>query len=421
MRIPRFIQTSLGAVLLPAVLHSADNSPATTAINTLGIELLAQTHSPNALLSPYSIQNALAMTYAGADGSTRTEMAKVLHFPEDGLDASFMALNSDLAQIGENTKIAVDRSKQHGGPAEPVTIQIANRLFGQESFEFRPAFLDLVKNDYHAPLEPLNFAQHPDQATQKINSWVEEATHQRIRDLIPKDALDQTTRLVLVNAIYLKAAWAQEFAKSATQPAAFLTGGTTDVPTMHLTSRLGYAKRNGYTAVTLPYIGGDLQFLILLPDQPNGLPGLEAKLDATALSGCAALEPHKIILSLPKFKMEPPTLALSAALQSLGMKSAFDIPPRSANFDRMAQRTPDRYLYISQVFHKTFLSLDENGTEAAAATAVAMMMMSAMPAPEPPPIEVRVDHPFLFAIQHRSSGACLFLGRMTDPTQSKGQ
>ena len=417
MKISRFIQTALGSVLLSAGLQAADDTLAAKAINTLGIELLARIPSANGLLSPYSIQNALAMTYAGADGTTRKEMARVLHFPEDGLDASFMALNSALSQIGENTTKSVVGSKQHGGPTEPVTLQIANRLFGQEDFEFRPSFLELVKNDYRAPLEALNFTQHPDQATQTINAWVEDATHQRIRDLIPKGALDKTTRLVLVNAIYLKAAWAEEFAKSATQPAGFQIGGTTpiDVPTMHLTSRLGFAKRDGYTAVTLPYIGRDLQFLILLPDQPAGLAELEAKLNATTLADCAALEPQKIILSLPKFKIEPPTLSLGKVLQSLGMKSAFDSPPGSANFDRIAPRTPGRYLYVSEVFHKTFLSLDENGTEAAAATAVIMMMKSAMPVQEPRPIEVRVDHPFLFAIQHRATGACLFLGRMTDP------
>jgi serpin B len=179
---------------------------------------------------------------------------------------------------------------------------------------------------------------------------------------------------------------------------------------------LGYAHPNGYQAVVLPYIGGDLQFVIFLPDDPHGLPALESRLTPQMLSDCARLPNPDLKLFLPKFKLAPPTLSLSQALQSLGLKQAFDIPVGSANFDRMAPRRPNDYLYISEVFHKTFLNLDESETEAAAATVVSMDFGAAAPmTPPPPPIEVHVDHPFLFAIQHQASGACLFLGHVTDP------
>lgn len=418
--IKKIFSPLVAAMLLPPLIHGAETSTASTAINTLGIELLARISKPdqNVLLSPYSIQSAMAMTYVGADGATRKEMAQVLHFPIDGtgLNASFSTLANELNEIGQKTAKSVAQSKQMGGPAEPITINVANRLFGQTGFEFRKPFLETVKSDYTAPFEPLDFIKESARATQIINDWVESTTNQRIRGLIPENALNRETRLVLVNAIYLKAAWANEFSKAATHPAPFLIHGTTktEVPTMRLTSNLGYSKQNGYTAVTIPYIGGDLQFLILLPDRADGLSALESKLDAGQLANCATLESKRISISLPKFKMEPPTLPLGDTLQSLGMKSAFDLPRGSADFDRMAPRTPNQYLYISQIFHKTFLSLDENGTEAAAATAV-VMMRAMMAAPEPNPIEVQVDHPFLFAIQHRSTGACLFLGRMTDP------
>jgi serpin B len=224
-------------------------------------------------------------------------------------------------------------------------------------------------------------------------------------------------RLVLVNAIYLKAPWAQEFSTNATKPRPFhLNGGQAqNVPTMERQDRFGYAQQDGYRVVTIPYSGNDIQFLILLPDAVDGLAALEAKLTPQLLTTAANPGIADLNLELPRFKLEPPLLRLSEALKELGMKSAFDQPEGSANFDRMAPRQPDDYLKISEVFHKTFLELDEKGTEAAAATAVMMMRVTSAVGKKPQPIEVRVDRPFLFAIQHRPSGACLFLGRVTNP------
>jgi serpin B len=400
-------------------LHAADTDTAATAVNALGIDLLAKIGKPdeNALLSPYSIQNALAMTYAGAAGATREEMAKVLHFPSDDaeLNSSFAALEKELAEIEKCTAQIVADS-QHGGPKEPITLSVANRLYGQQGYDFRQAFLAVVKESYGAPLEQVDFKNGADKATQLINTWVEDQTQKRITNLIPDGALAKETRLVLVNAIYLKAAWEEAFKTEVTQPGPFHVNGgdPQNVPMMCQEASNGYAKKDGYTAAGIPYIGSDLQFLVLLPDDANGLPALEAKLTPALLADCAKLENAKVDLWLPKFKLEPPLMKLSDQLKALGMKTAFDDPQGSANFDGIAPRKPDDYLCISEVFHKTFLSLDENGTEAAAATAVVMMEASAMMAgPQPP--QVHVDHPFLFAIQDRKSGACLFLGRVTDP------
>jgi serpin B len=227
-----------------------------------------------------------------------------------------------------------------------------------------------------------------------------------------------TTRLVLANAIYLKASWTNPFSDDATKPEPFHVRGTAPVDLSMMRKRdknFGYAKRDGFTAVSLPYSGDELQFLVLLPDEVNGLPTLESKLTSEMLAQCARLQTRDVDLHLPKFKLQPPTMALAEKLEALGMKTAFDQPRGSANFDRMAPRKPNDYLYISQVFHKTFIAVDEKGTEAAAATAVAMMAGTALRSPPPPPIEVKVDRPFIYAIQHVPSGVCLFLGRVTDP------
>jgi len=166
--------------------------------------------------------------------------------------------------------------------------------------------------------------------------------------------------------------------------------------------------------VSLPYTGYGLQFLILLPDAKDGLPAFEKNINAGQFAKlCKLPDEREVQIYLPKFKIEPAAVDLTGHLQSLGMKTAFDVPAGSADFSGMAPRTPKEYLSISGVFHKTFLALDEKGTEAAAATAVPTYGASDRVPPKP--IEVCVDHPFLFAIQHRESGLCLFLGRVNDP------
>jgi len=421
-RMKSFLILHVFGALIAAMAYGATESDlAATSTNQLAVDLHRQlaTGDGNLCVSPYSIESALAMTFAGADGQTRTEMARVLHFPGDGGDvpASFASLQHSLEEMSVKTAKLVKESKRFGGPSEPITLNIANRLFAQKGYDFRNAFLSLVKQDYRAAFEPLDFVADASGATQHINKWVADQTRDRIRDLIPAGALDETTRLVLANALYLKAPWSDPFSENATHPELFHVHGSApvDVPTMRKRDeRFGYAKREGYSAVSLPYAGNDLQFLVLLPEDLNGLRAFESKLSAEMLAQCAKLEERDVDLHLPKFRIEPSTITLAEKLEALGMKTAFNQPRGSANFDRMAPRKPDDYLYISQVFHKTFIAVDEKGTEAAAATAVAMMAATAL-IERPPPIEVKVDRPFLYAIQHVPSGVCLFLGRVTEP------
>jgi serpin B len=403
--------------------RAATNDIAASAINQLGLDLLHQTKTEqNTVLSPYSIQSAMAMAYEGADGTTRTEMAKVLHYPgRDEIRDSLNSLRKSLDQIATNSKAQVQREQQQSHvTSDPIVLSTANRLFGQTGYDFRPTFLSLLKNSYAAPFEALDFKTRPGAAAKHINQWVETQTHDRIRDLIPASSLNETTRLVLVNAIYLKAPWLEPFEKSATKPKPFhlLSGKTTDVPTMTEQHKFSFAAFGDYVAIALPYQPRDLQMLIIFPKRQDQLGALEQKLTAGALADCANLPMRDVIVHLPKFKLEPSLFRLKDQFTKLGMKEAFDIPKRSANFDRIAPRKPDAYLYISDIFHKPFVDVDEKGTEAAAATAVIMMhATSAMREPSKP-VEVRIDHPFLFAIQHRETGACLFLGRVTDPTRN---
>jgi len=423
MHVKRLLMLHVVGALTAAIMQGAtDFDVAAKATNELAVELHRQlaTADENLCVSPYSIENALAMTYSGADGETRTEMARVLRFPtnDTGVPASFSALQHSLEQMSAKTAEIVKQSKKFGGPSEPITLNIANRLFAQKGYAFRAAYLSLVKQNFGGAFEPIDFVADPAAATQHINKSVADQTRDHIRDLIPGGALDETTRLVLANALYLKAPWASEFSQNATQPEPFFVhgGAPVDVPMMRKTDKhFGYARHEGFTVVSLPYAGDDLQFVVLLPDEIDGLRKLESKLTADVLAGCAKLEKRDVDLHLPKFKLEPPTITLAEKFEALGMKTAFDKPQGSANFDKIAPRTPKDYLYISQIFHKTFIAVDEKGTEAAAATAVAMMAGTAFRSPPPPPIEVKIDRPFIYAIQHVPSGVCLFLGRVTDP------
>jgi serpin B len=402
-------------------INAADFDVAAKATNELGVDLHRQLArgNENLCLSPYSIQGALAMTFAGADGDTRTEMARVLHFPSDGdaIHASFAALQNSLGEMSQKTAKIAEQSKKHSGPSEPITLSIANHLFAQTGYDFRDAFQALVKKFYGAPFETLDFKKDPEAARAYINKWVADQTRDRIRDLVPSGGIKELTRLVLANAIYLKAPWAWEFNEALTKPKPFHVhgGALIDVPTMEQQKNFGYAKRDGYTAVSIPYSGSELQFVILLPDDVKGLPKLESKLSADLLAQCAKLEHQDVDLEMPKFKFAPPTIPLADNLKALGMKTAFDDPQGSANFDKMSPRRPDKYLAISNVFHKTFIAVNEKGTEAAAATAVVMMELSARFEKPKEPIHLKVDRPFLYAIQHVPSGACLFIGRVTDP------
>lgn len=398
---------------------------AASATNAVGLDLYRQLAAAgpgqNLIISPYSIESALGLAYAGADGVTRSEMAQALRLPFDNaqLQSGFAALRNAL-QLSADQSIAPANARTRAGlPTDAIAWQVANRLFGQQGYAFRDSFLTLMQDGFAAPFQTLDFVTAAESARLTINAWVDQQTQHKILDLIPVGGVNRDTRLVLVNALYLKASWATQFERPATLPRAFhfTPGSSSDVPTMQLTTDLGYAAGDGFTVVALDYLGGGLQFVIVLPDASQTVDSVAARLTPAHFAQWANLKrdsTKKVALYLPKFKVAAGTVPLGPALRALGMKSAFDVPEGSANFAGIAPRQPDNYLKISEVFHQTYVAVDEEGTEAAAATAVVIASVTSV-MPTDPPVEVHVDRPFLFAIQDRASGACLFLGRITNP------
>ncbi len=424
---PRILPRLVPALMLVSVLTAQPAAePALSvapAINALGLDLYRQqvdgAGGKGILLSPYSIASALAMTYAGADGATQAEMRKVLHFPADQAitGAAFQDLARQLADMAQDSRAEAEIVRRQGGELTALQLDVANRLFVQSDYDLRSAFVRDLRDHFAANAEPLDFKTTPDRVRKIINDWVAEQTHDKITGLLPQGQPTKDTRLALVNALYLRAPWEHKFDTEATKPDAFhlAAGQLVQVSTMQSQRHFGYAREPGYTVVTLPYGGSKLQFVLIVPDQRNGLATIEQELTVADLKAFAHLRARLVRLHLPKFKLAPDTMPLAATLKALGLKTAFDQPRGSANFDRMAPRRPDEYLYLGEVFHKTWLSLDEYGTEAAAATAGLVLATLGVAIDPPSPIEVRADRPFLFAIQHVDSGACLFLGRVTDP------
>ena len=324
-------------------------------------------------------------------------MASTLHFPErgDALHSAFGSLDAGI--IG-------------GSEPRPYQLTTANALWGRQGLSYLPDFLKLTEKYYRAGLRELDFRGDPAGATRRINSWVEEQTLHKINDLIPSGAIGPDSDLILTNAIYFKGTWTSPFAKTSTIDGDFATsGGKVRVPMMHRLGQYGYLDGGEFQALELPYSGGSLSMVVLLPKRPNGLAGFESNLDSSKLAGWLSnLAPEKVEVAFPRFKLEC-QIELGPTLSTLGMPSAFG--PK-ADFSGIAS---DRRLMISRVIHKAFVDVNEEGTEAAAATGVMMKRAMAITPPRPP-VVFRADRPFLFLIRDLKSNSILFLGRVADPS-----
>jgi serpin B len=350
----------------------------------------------NLFLSPLSISSGLALTYAGARGDTAAEMARVLHFsggPEQS-NPAFAALLKSL----------------HGDEPRGYQLHIANVLWGQKDFGFLPRFLNSTRECYGAGLRPVDFRRHPDATRLAINRWVEEATHGRIKDLLPSGSVTHDSRLVLTNAIYFKGAWARPFGKDLTREKTFFLGSGRKVltPLMHDTGDYRYLDAGNFRALELPYEGKDLSLVVLLPKQADGLADLEQSLSAVNLEGwLSAMRQEKVIVGLPRFKVTA-AFKLNEALRDLGMPLAFGT---DADFSGMNGR---RDLLLGAAVHKAFVEVSEEGTEAAAAGGVNVELIALSPRARPRFI---ADHPFVFLVRDNQTGSILFLGRLVNPAE----
>jgi serpin B len=349
--------------------------------------------SSNVFFSPYSISVALAMTYAGAGGNTATQIASAMHFtlPADRLHTAFDAVDLQLNNRPN------------------IKLNVANSIWAQRTLAFGKPFLDTLAIDYGSEVRGVDFIGASTQATAAIDGWVADQTAGKIQNLFPPGSLDATTRVVLVNAVYFDANWKTQFDSSLTASAPFtkLDGTTVQASMMNnqkLTAPVAVAPT--YTAIDLPYAGGQTSMLVVLPTGQQF-----ASVDA-ALSGdflnhvIASLQPQDVALSLPKFTLKGASVSLKSALQSMGMIDAFD--PAKADLSGMV---PSDHLNVDDVVHQAFVRVNESGTEAAAATGV----KSGVNAIEQP-LAVNVNRPFFFVLRDIPTGTVLFVGRVMDPT-----
>uniref|UniRef100_G3NAY2 Leukocyte elastase inhibitor n=1 Tax=Gasterosteus aculeatus TaxID=69293 RepID=G3NAY2_GASAC len=383
-------------------------TPLSKANTTFSLALLKKfgdkDKTANVFYSPFSISSALAMVMLGAKGNTATQIkVKTLTFnvsaviPKDDVHVSFAQLLSELNKAGA-----------------PYALSVANRLYGEKSYEFVEDYLGSTKKHYSAELEAVDFVSGSEAARLNINKWVHEQTQGKIKDLLAEGLLDEYTRLVLVNAIYFKGNWNKKFQESATQDVKFRINKnqTTSVKMMHQKSKfpVTYIPEANCQVLEMPYKGMELSMLIFLPsdieDSTTGLEKLEKALTYDNFVDWTRpdmMNEVEIRVGLPRFKMEE-NYDMKNVLVSMGMVDAFD--PVMCDFSGMA---PGNDLVLSKVVHKAFVEVNEEGTEAAAATAAIMMLRMSMPA------SFIADHPFLFFIRHNPSMSILFAGRYCSP------
>ena len=356
----------------------------------------------NLAYSPASISLALTMTYGGAQGTTAKQMAKVLHLPQD------------VTAIHGSWQTVLAGWRQTGGAYE---LAVANRLFGQKGFLFEKNFLAMTASNYGAPLELRDFVADAEAERKYINGWVQRKTKDRIKNLLPEDSLSKETRLVLTNAIYFKAQWQHSFPEKATADGDFFANGVkVSVPLMNRSTRAGYADVDGVQLLDLAYKGSAFSMVVVLPGAKGGLPAVETALTTEKFARwVAALKNTEVRVTLPRFKVDAPeSLSLKKVLSEMGMPIPFKM--ELANFRGMVDvaKTSDR-VFLSNLFHKAFVEVDEQGAEAAAATAAVMVRVTDAVVVEPKVF--MADHPFLFIIRDVNTQAILFVGRVSNPAE----
>ncbi|EFB17627.1 hypothetical protein PANDA_016056, partial [Ailuropoda melanoleuca] len=363
----------------------------------------------NIFYSPLSISSALAMTYLGAKENTALEMGKVLHFNEATENTKERTTTDHVENLGnvhhQFQKLLTELKK----PTDAYELNIANKLYGEKNFQFLQEYMDNIQKFYLTTVESVDFNNAAEETRKKINSWVESQTHEKIKNLFPKDSLTSTI-LVLVNAVYFKGQWDTKFDKKNTVEKEFWLNKDTSKPVQMMKQHnvFKFTSLEGMQAkiLEIPYKGKDLSMILLLPDEVDGLRKLEDQLTAEKLiewTSSENMSDNFVDLYLPRFKVEE-TYNLKDTLRALGMVDVF-----SAQRANLSGMTGKENLVVSKVIHKSFVEVTEEGTEAASSTVVDFIMKS------PPTYSFDCDHPFLFFIKHNKTNSILFLGRVSSP------
>ncbi|MDY6934676.1 MAG: serpin family protein [Spirochaetota bacterium] len=364
------------------------------------LDLYAQLQSEegNLFYSPYSISIALAMTYAGARGNTEMEIAETLNFtlPQTRLHTAFNKLDLTLAN-------------SEGATENDFILSVANSLWGEQTYSFLEGFLDVLALNYGAAMYLLDFINNPDESRQIINTWIEDQTNGKITDFLKPGIVTKSTRLVLTNAVYFYGKWIYQFDEENTSTEIFslLDESQVNVSMMKQEEYFSYADGEGYQAVELPYEGKDAGMLIIMPDAGT-FETFEQNLDTQTLSDITNnLELRNIDLKMPKWEFKS-EFSFKDTLKDMGMNDAF--LPDTADFSGIDGSFD---LFIGNVVHKAFVSVDEFGTEAAAATAVVFEFTS-QPSE---PVIIHINRPFIFLIRDFQTGTILFIGRVLNPAE----
>jgi len=352
-------------------------------------------NNDNLIFSPYSIGQAFSMVYAGARGETASQIRETLNYlPQEGQHAAFNALDRQFASLG-------NEQTQEGG--KPFTLRIANAVWGQQGFAFQQAYLETLAQHYDAGLHTADFATQPAAVADEINHWVAEQTEDRIKDIVGPEQITPDTRLVLANAIYFNAAWTMPFSAGETKDGPFTTlaGDEVTVPLMHGSVRAPYTQGDGYQAVQLPYASSSVDMLVILP-HAEWFADVEQQLNAVFINDLRERgEAYDVTLMMPRWEFDS-KLDLKEVLAGMGMEQPFG---GEADFSGIS----DGGLFIADAVHRGTITVDEEGTEAAAATVVGMAT-SAYPV-----AEMALNRPFIFAIVERDTGTILFVGRVANP------
>jgi serpin B len=396
---------------VPAKLD-ADGAKIVSGMNDFGAQLYGDLRSApgDMAISPASISTAFGIAYAGARGRTALEIASTLDYPEVAdFHASFGSLlrTMDLRRTGR-------------------TLSVNNALWLQERSPVQPDYEALIKRNYGAGLQRVDYKANPEDARKRINAWVESKTNGKIRNLLNSDNVTRRTRSVLVNTVYFKADWADPFDKSATRSEDFTLASGKRVKRDLMRQQGGYAiaEKPGLKVLAMPYRGGETEMVVVLPDAHDGLANLERSLNGTGLKRLLTElrdggTQGRVDVTFPKFKIEK-RFELDEALQRMGMVIPFSDDSDFSGAKVVKPLSPDEEdwnLKISDVIHRVFVEVEEKGTEAAAATAIASIIVTGA-GPVRPPKVFKADHPFLFLIRDRRTDAILFIGRFTGESSS---